>query len=281
LTPSTPSLLQLDRPHLVPEHIGTVRLRVTDNWTKVRDIVGAFMTSSPAQIGLRIAGGCSNMSAQDKIDMIEYFVAAFDGFSGFMSSGGTRDVTADGQIDPMVTDVPAAIAASNHNVLTLSTVPLTGEMGLVDDSRLVLDTSNGVNPQPGVHMIVAFQNDEPTLGDGTEQYLGWDGDVDPYFQLFGRFVRLGWLFGLTSWNGGDVTYAEAQRAAESGWPTFLVEGSGRKTDELIGQVRPMLENPPSGADLSVFGVQNFVIVQRDDPTTLKSALIERSFITAP
>ena len=143
-------------------------------------------------------------------------------------------------------------------VLTISTVPRTGDMALTGDSRLVLDTSNGVNPQPGVHMIVVFQ---PQLA---HEALGWNGDVDGYFSLFDAYVKLArWKFAMPVWNGGGVTREEALKAAKLGWPVVLIEGSGRQADTLAAEVRQRKLRGP------------FSIAQRDDPETLRTALRRR------
>lgn len=257
---STKGMLGTNRAFEVPSHIGQVRVIVTDNPAKAKTAVGAFMHRSPAPQGLRFAGGCAGMTSADKLGMLAYFRAALGGYSGFVSSGATRNESG-GAIDPMVTDVPAMLAKHLGNrVLTLSTVPRTGDMALVDDSRLVLDSSSGINPQPGVHMIVVFQH--PLA----HEALGWDGDVDGYFALFNTYVQEGgWKFGMPVWNGGGVTQQEALKAASFGWPVFLIEGSGRKADELAAAVREERLMGP------------FSIVQRDNPASLRNALLRRGF----
>lgn len=256
----TGALLGTERPYEVPQHIGQVQFIVTDSAAKAQTAVGAFMQRSPARIGIRIAGGCSGMSEADRVNMLDYFRTALGNYTGFLSSGATR--SADGRrISPMVTDVPAVVARHRGNrVLTVSTAPRTGRMVLTGNSRLVLDADNGVNPQPGVHMIVLFQ---PQFA---HQQLGWDGDVEGAFGLFDAYAKTGWPFGLIVWNGGDVTKKEALLAAQLGWHVFLVEGSGRQADELATAVR--------GKRLR----GKFTLVKRNDPTTLSAALTRHDFI---
>lgn len=256
----TGTLLGTNRPYEVPPSIGQVRLIVTDNAARAQTAVGAFMQQSPARIGLRIAGGCSGMDEAARVDMLDYFRTALGRYTGFLSSGATRSVQGR-QISPMVTDVPAVVARHRGDrVLTVSTAPRTGNMALTGDSRLVLDIENGVYPQPGVHMIVLFQ---PQFA---HQRLEWDGDVDGAFGLFDAYAKTGWPFGLVIWNGGGVTKKEALLAARLGWHIFLVEGSGRVADELVGTVRTR----------QIRG--KFSIVQRADPTTLSDALARHGFI---
>jgi hypothetical protein len=255
----TGALLGTEKPFEVPAHIGRVQLIVTDSAAKAKTAVGAFMHRSPAQIGIRIAGGCSGMSEADRISMLDYFRTALGGYTGFLSSGATRSVSGR-RVSPMVTDVPAVVARHRGNrVLTVSTVPRTGDMALTGDSRLVLDIENDVSPQPGVHMVVVFQ---PPFA---HERLGWDGDVEGYFSLFNAYARSGWPFGMIVWNGGDVTKKEVLRAAGLGWRIFLVDGSGRQADELAIAAR----GRKLPGDIS--------IVQRRDPQSLRRALAQHGF----
>lgn len=258
----TGTLLGTERPYEVPGHIGSVRLIVTDSAAKASTAVGAFMHRSPAPIGLRIAGGCSGMSDADRVRMLDYFRTGLRSYTGFLSSGATRAANK-GRISPMVTDVPAVVARHRGGrVLTVSTAPRTGQMALTGDSRLVFDTTNDVNPQPGVHMIVLFQHTH------AHEALGWDGDVEGAFGLFNAYAQSGWTFGLIVWNGGNVTRKEALLAAQLGWRVFLVEGSGRQADELVTEVRTQ----------QLRG--KFSIVQRSDPATLSAMLTRHGFIAA-
>jgi hypothetical protein len=261
-------LLTLDAPFLVPDNIGAVRLIVTHDHRFVGITVGAFMHNSPTKVGARIAGGCANMSFDDKVDMIEFFVELFRGFAGFVSSGGTRQES-DGKIDPMVTDVPAALAAAyGDQVVTLSTTPRTGEMSLVDDSRLVLDAGSGILPQPGVHMLIVVQ---PEF---SHEVSGWDGDVDAYFALFNEYVKqAGWQFMMPVWNGGGLTRQEAVKAANLGWLVLPVKGSGRAAQDLIDEI-----NAGSVEGVKPESQANFLVVDRDNPAAGRQELVKRGLI---
>lgn len=249
---STASFLK-GHAYQVPPAVGEVRLVVANSAAQASTVTAALMHRSPTRVGMRIAGGCSGMSAKDKAQMLEYFEQGFRGFSGFVSSGGTRQARGT-SIDPMVTDVPALLAHSyGKRVLTLSTVPRTGDMALRDQSRLVLDTKNNVSPQPGVHMLIVFQ---PSAAHAA---MDWDGDVEPYFSLFRSYTQQGWRFGMVVWNGGGVTKTEAHTALQQGWKVITVAGSGRAADELARD-------------------QRFITVDRTDPTSLNTALHEHGFI---
>ncbi|HEX6258257.1 MAG TPA: hypothetical protein VFZ48_02140 [Candidatus Saccharimonadales bacterium] len=262
-------------PYEVPAHImaqGGVRFLTTSDMSHAGVTVGAFMHNSPARRGVRLSGGCSGMSRGDKQEMMDYFVEAFANFTGFVSSGGTRQVGDDGGIDPMITDVPAALANKwPDRILTLSTAPRTGQMALVDNSRLVLDAENGTLPQPGVHMVILVQ---PVL---SHDKAGWDFDVDHYLKLFNEYVRTGgWRFGEPVWNGGGITVEEAVKAANLGWPVFPIEGSGRAADQLAAAA--LAGEPING--LKPGAERNLHVVRRDDPSTLAQAMASQGLIAA-
>jgi len=275
MAPDASELLPMSHPYRIPAGIGRVRFVVTDDIAKVGLTVGAFMSRSLRRLGIRLTGGCKGMDRTDKLDMISYFVESFEGFEGFASSGATRNAPSDGLLDPMVTDIPAALAAAyGERVLTLSTAPRTGEMALVDDGRLVLDEYNTA-PQPGVHMTIIIQ---PEFA---HDVLNWDGDVVPYFRMFNEFIRSGsWKFGMTVWNGGLITIDEAFKAASFGWPVFVVQGSGRGADQIIDLLQDGTPIPErEQLTLNDKLRQQFIPVQRDDPMTLRNALVAQEFIT--
>lgn len=260
MTALVSDLLGTDEPFRVPSQVGATRFIVTSSASKVGLAVGAFMSTAPAQRGMRLAGGCANMSRGDKLGMIEYFLAAFENFTGFVSSGGTRQVDDENRLDVMVTDVPAALLAQygRERILTMSTTPRTGDMVLVENSRLVLDAQSGILPQPGVHMVIVIQSEFQ------HETLGWDGDVDDYLRLFHEFVKNGWKFGMTVWNGGGLTKKEAILAVNLGWPVFVVRGSGRAADELAAQ----LDRQQPIAGVREDGYRRLCVVEKDDPGQL-------------
>lgn len=222
--------LNLTQPFAVPAHIGQVTLEVTTSQAIAVNLVAGTMQRAVTRHGLRLAGGCSGMSADDRLGMVAYFLQELATFRGLLSSGATRATTPAGSIDPMVTDIPAALAAANPaEVLTIGTAPRTGKMQLVENSRLVLSGADNIFPNPGIHLLVLIQ-----AADGGE--LDWYDELKPYLSLFASFVRdCGWRFATIVWNGGGVTRAEALMAAELGWPVFLVVGSGRAADELAAE----------------------------------------------
>ena len=268
------TLLDTRHPYRVPSTIGAVDVIVTTSSAPILPAIQARMTASPAPIALRIAGGCSGMSDDDKQDMLAWFYRNMHGFKGLLSSGGTRDIK-DGRLDPMVTDVPAMLASDQ--VLTISTLPLVGTMQLVDDSRLRISRTDQygtslTHPNPGVHMLVVVQHPLGTA-------LGWDGDVRTYFDMLNMYHHQGhrnpWQVGLVAWNGGSVTELEIKLAARYGWPVILVEGSGRAADKFITAMRDgTLDLAQSNEHSTPYNprIHNIYVVRRDEPNSLRAQL---------
>lgn len=232
----------------------------------------AKATTSEHRVIIRICGGCSNMSEADKQGMIELFVKAFSGFKGVTFTGATRDVTKDGKINPMITDLAGAIAYLNPGSVALGTFPRTGMFALTDESRLTIDCGGWfANPNPNLDMFLIVQ-------DGSSKNADWDGDLHSYFRLmeillqFAGFSVAGHVF----WNGGGVTKDEIIECFKRGWPAILIEGSGRMTDEIIGKLRDGNDEVTS----QIKNVDNVAIVSKDDPDALRSALIHYGFLSA-
>ncbi len=222
-------------------------------------------TTVPDKRCVRIVGGCANMTPQDKVDMITFFTEAFRGYRGLLFSGATRDVDANGDVDPMVTDVPVAIARENPESKVLGTVPRTDLLRLRGESMLKLGSGEtGINP--GYSGVLIVQQDAETPA-------GWDGDLGKYHQLMSQWQQSGGFetVGIVSWNGGGVTAKEIEAAAQKRWPTILVRGSGRKTDEYAAKLADGSWQLPQG--------HRVVVVDRADAQTLRSALIDAGFLS--
>ncbi|MBI4021598.1 MAG: hypothetical protein HY369_05125 [Candidatus Aenigmarchaeota archaeon] len=231
-------------------------------------------TRAAEKVAIRITGGCKNMGPEDKTAMLGYFAAAFAGYRGVAWSGGTRQLTPAGELDPMVTDVPGVIAAGNEGCVALGTVPRTEFLTLQGDSRLVLDQW-GALPNPTMSGILIVQKDP----DGT---LGWDGDLSVYVQLMENWKQYAGFaaLGLVVWNGGDVTLDEIVLAAARGWPVFIVRGSQRIADAVLAAVERnglvAYERRPGAVAIPNKSV--IVPVEKGDPATLRAALLTHQFI---
>lgn len=88
------------------------------------------------------------------------------------------------------------------------------------------------------------------------------------WKAYGGFTVLGTI----AWNGGPITEKEIMTSAKKGWPTILVKGSGRSTDELASKFltrdSDFLSKLPSNHRLSVV----------QDPESLNSTLCDSGFI---
>ena len=249
----------------VVNHDGKVLLFVADSKGALPANYMLVATKAPKKVALRIAGGCKNMSQQDKLDMLNFFAQALDGYSGVLFSGGTRQLTPMGDLDPMVTDVPGFVALHNHGIVALGTAPRTDVWSLQGESAFVLDGYNTL-PNPTMDALLLVQ-------DGPDAVLDWDGDVPMYLSIMDSWHKFAGFtnVGLISWNGGAVTEAEFKETANRKWLTVLVEGSGRATDDAIAAIR-------AGSPDALQGDHVF-IANKNDPDALRTRLIEAGYIT--
>jgi hypothetical protein len=222
-------------------------------------------TRAACKVAIRISGGCKGMSDQDKADMLEFFSKAFTGYQGLIWSGATRQVTDNGLVDPMVTDMPGVIAKQNPGCVALGTAPRTDMLTLQEESRLVLDEW-GTVPNPDMSGILIVQN-------GADGKMDWDGDLDAYFQMMESWKKYAGFteLGLISWNGGDITKKEIEMAIKHNWTVILVQGSGRATDEYIKKhyKKPLNDLPES---------EIFEVCPKDDPRVLRYKLDFHGFL---
>lgn len=255
--------MQRTKPYAVTTgRIPLVVMHATDGLPAAFALMG---TRAEDKVALRLAGGCKGMDDNDKAEMIGFFSGALQGYKGLIFSGGTRQVNSQGEVDPMITDIPGVIAAENEGCVALGTIPRTDLLTLQADSRLVLD-EYGTVPNPAMHGILIVQN-------GADGKLDWDGDVDAYFKLMDNWRAYAGFsaLGLISWNGGDVTRAEVERSIKLGWPTVLVKGTGRATDEMIAQYEAD-DGKLLAAHPHVF------VVHKNDSADLAGILCEKGFL---
>jgi hypothetical protein len=261
-------MTDMNRPHRVTAPGGKTTVIVMDRKEGFPSTFALMATTAPHKVALRLSGGCKGMSAQDKLDMIDYFLDAFRGYEGMVWSGATRSTAKDGTLDPMVTDLPGFIAAANPDCVALGSAPRTDILSLQDDSRLVLD-SYGTGPNPSMSGVLIVQN-------GADGKSDWDGDLDAAFGLMQQ-LRGAAKFsavGVIAWNGGPITKDEVLRSAKNGWPTCIVNGSGRVADELAAQFAAqdpaLMDQLPKN--------HKFFVADRSDPATLRAFLAESGFL---
>lgn len=215
-------------------------------------------SNAAAKKCIRIAGGCKGMTAEDKVAMLHFFEKAFSGYAGVAFSGGTRQLK-DDQTDPMITDVPGAIAAGNKGCIALGTMPRTDTLRLTGESVFTLD-AYGTIANPSMAAVLIVQK-------GAEGKLDWDGDLPSYFDTMLNWQNFaGFQLGMVAWNGGAITKDEILKSIANKWPTILIEGSGRACDELIAEYKAG-EKPA------------YVhIVSKENPEALRALLVDLGFI---
>ena len=255
----------LGRPLQVTDPSGKMFVLIKDQAAQIPVAFGLLASRAPHKVVLRVSGGCKGMGAQDKIQMLEFFSDALDGYRGMIWSGGTRQLDADGQIDPMVTDVPSLLARRNPDCVALGSCPRTNLLRLQGDSQLSLDDW-GTRPNPGLAALLIVQ-------DGAEGNLDWDGDLNDAFSFMTSLRAYGGFSqaGLIAWNGGPVTQKEIVRSAGLGWPTFLVKGSGRVADEIVARIE-------SGDAEYQNQFRSVVIINKNDPKGFRESLREQNFL---
>jgi hypothetical protein len=257
-------------PYAVTTPQGITKLLVMDRKEAFPSTFALMATTAEQKVAVRLSGGCKGMGPEDKVAMLRYFEAAFAGFRGLIWSGATRQFTKDGGLDPMVTDVPGVVAAANSGCVALGSAPRTDVLRLVGESRLVLD-DYGTGPNPSMSGVLVVQN-------GADGKSDWDGDLDAAFSLMENLLGYGGFSaaGIVAWNGGPITRDEIMRSAKRGWPTIIVRGSGRASDEVAAQLDAkdpaLIETLPKGHKL--------VIADRSDPATLRQHLIAFGFVPA-
>lgn len=227
------------------------------------------------KVAARFTGGCKGMNSADKTDMIAYALAAYGGYKGLLFSGATRTIGKDGELDPMVTDLPVFISqdAGNDGSVALGTVPLTDIPTLQGRSQLVLDEW-GTRPNPGMGGILMVQK-------GPDDFFDWDGDLANYFQMLDRLVNFGGFEGVhvLAWNGGPITRTEVMMAARrKDWPVFLVNGTGRVAEELATAVLAGDYSAFEEAGVPEQNFGNIHVVPKDDPMVLRGYLLRLGFI---
>lgn len=256
-------------PQTVTHSSGEARLIIMDRKEGFPTTFALLATNVPHKVVLRISGGCKGMDANDKQQMLGYFADALVGYRGMVWSGATRQLTADGQLDPMVTDVPGVIAANNPECVALGSTPRTDYLRLKGESALVLD-GYGTLPNPTMSGILVVQN-------GADGKSDWDGDLDAAFTLMSDLRSAAGFkqAGVIAWNGGPITEDEIMRSARLGWPTFVVRGSGRVADEIANKMdagnEELLSKLPKNHRLR--------IVDRDNSFTLRRELNEFGFLS--
>lgn len=189
------------------------------------------LTVARERFVIRITGGCGNMDGSDTQGMLEMYATAFGShYGGAVIFGGTqmRYIDDFDRIFPGITEVGPMIRKQCPDARVLGVVPKTGDLrvcerGVVVTTEPPLMTI--VHPEQDVCIIVQTSVDDEAPWDA--ERLLCEKIVD-YLQTYAAFKSL-----LISYNGGGVTEREVSAWALRRWPIMLMQGSGRKTDEMI------------------------------------------------
>ncbi len=186
---------------------------------------------------VRIAGGCGEMEPQEVAAVNEYFKTAFEGFGGILFSGGTAKYNKeDGGRNFMVTELPITLAEGNSNIKVLGSFPRTEIFRLTGSDQgqaNLLFNDNNIDPEKTYLDAPDARYDELlAVQKNVNKLLDWDGDLEVYFNLMDTWRQGGAKTCIVTYNGGGVTYKEALKAIEDGHKLIVINGSGRKSDEL-------------------------------------------------
>jgi len=255
-------------PYKVTENGGKVNLVVMNANEGLPAAFALMGTRAQRKVAIRLCGGCKGMDSMNKMNMLSFFKEAFTGFKGVAFSGATRQIDGNGLIDPMITDVPGVIAKDNNGCVALGTIPRTDMLSLQNDSRLVLDNW-GTVPNPDMYGILIVQN-------GADGKLNWNGDLFQYFKLMENWKDFAGFssIGVCSWNGGVVTKEEIMYSLQNGYPTILIKGSGRATDEVIKEYEE-----EDAKFMSILPeIHKIRIVDKSAPQNFRNVLIHDGFL---
>lgn len=179
-------------------------------------------------------GGNNGLSEELKAGMPAYFSAAFAGFNGTAISGGTGKFDENGKSTSFeITTVPPTLAAEN-DCIAIGMTPATAEPTLAHNNGSVGIDSYGGKLDPRHHANLYVSNHP------SEQYLGWDGDLDKRFIFLEELLEQGYTVAYLIFNGGDVTTKEIYRALDltpKGLQLIVVDGSGREADKFVKAFR--------------------------------------------
>jgi hypothetical protein len=204
------------------------------------DRLMAALGTVPSHTVIRITGGCADMAPEDAQGVLDLFTQAFQGFDGLLLIGGTRMIYGNNPSAVLfgITEVGPAIRRANKRSFQLGVIPRTEHFRWHPEIPVLVvkqtEPRNGsAAPQqfttivhPGQDLVIAATT--PL----TKQEI-WDDEVAFCGYLRETLVEYGdWQSVTLAYNGGGTTERELRADADRGWPVLIVNGSGRKCDEL-------------------------------------------------
>jgi hypothetical protein len=225
------------------------------------DAIFAALGAVRKHVLVRITGGCADMTPEDAQGVLELFQAAFSGFEGAILIGGTRMIYGKDPDSVLfgITEVGPAIRRDNPDSFVLGVVPRCDDFGYdtevpiltVKQDESITETQN--KRDQGLTTIVHPDQDlvVAAITPLTKDEI-WDDEVEFCRYVTKTLVDNGrWQSLLVAYNGGGTTEREIRATAGRGWPVLIVQGSGRKCDELAADAGFLQKYP------------NVMVCQRD------------------
>ena len=225
---------------------------------------------------LRGTGGCGLMKPEDAIGLrnLEFALSGRDlkdgkqrhqRFSGLGLFGGTRMIRRDNPkvIVPGITEVFPAIEPWCQNSVFCGVLAKTSHLQM-SPHGLVMQN----NPaEDYVTIIHPNQTSCVLLQPSADTTATWDDEFKECVRIVDSLRDAQWKSLLVAYNGGGVTEREIRTWAKLGkqnpfWQVLIVNGSGRKSDELAADEEFLAEHP------TVHVCQNSVEDMREKLTDL-------------
>lgn len=207
---------------------------------------------------LRGTGGCGLMSESDAQGLRNLELALtgrgpsgrrskkLPRFSGLCLFGGTRMVRKDNPkvIVPGITEVFPALNKYCDNTATLGVISKVGHLRHTKHGIVI---SN--DPKDEYCTIVhPVQTSTVIVQPSADSQASWDDEFKECVRIVHPLIQMNWGALLVVYNGGGVTEKEIRTWAKHGqsdprWNILIVNGSGRKADELANDDEFRADHP--------------------------------------
>lgn len=205
---------------------------------------------------LRGTGGCGLMSPKDAVGLRNLELALTgrteDGrsdlpkFSGLCLFGGTRMVRKDDPsvVIPGITEVFPAIEEHCDQAAMLGVIAKVGHLRYTENGIVISDEADCEY----CTIIHPTQTSCVLLQPSADMQASWDDEFKECVRIAHSLSQVSWKGLLLAYNGGGVTEKEIRTWAKHGqrdpfWQVLIVNGSGRKCDELANDDKFLADHP--------------------------------------